>query len=148
MASKASFDAASHATVRASSDPLGGDSMTRTISLWLIASTLFACDADTKEVTTGLECGPGTEAADGLCVPTEGDTDEPGDDSGEPPGDDSGVPEPDDTGETGDTGSDDDTGSTEDTGALDDTGFTEDTGEPWMAGRCSDDLSFDRIWDG
>ena len=116
--------------------------MTRTLSLSLIASTLFACDADTKEVTTGLECGPGTEAADGLCVPTEGDTDEPGDDSGEPPGDDSGVPEPDDTGETDDTGSGDDTGFTEDTGALDDTGFIEDTGEPLMAGGCSDDLSF------
>ena len=103
--------------------------MTRTLSISLIASTLFACDADTKEVPTGLECGPGTAAIDGVCVPTESDTDEPVDDSGDPPDDDSGALPADDTGDADDTGADEDTAARDDTGSGMDTGGEMDTGE-------------------
>ncbi len=100
---------------------------------------LWACGTE-KDDTSDLECGPGTEAQDGQCVPVEADTDvdEGAVDSGDPDDPDDPV----DTGDPEDTGDD-----PADTAVPDDSGYDSgydsgDTGEPPTVDTCSDPMEF------
>lgn len=103
--------------------------------LVVLLGALSAC-GDDKDDSPGLECGVGTEAIDGVCMPVDSD-DDPAE-TGDPPSD-TGDSEPTDTSEPSDSGSPDDSGLID---SGEPGGSGDDTGEAPVVDSCGEGVMF------